>query len=98
MNIPVKSKRRKVRFASDPSQHAEIELHPTPGDFTPDLAAVICNESYRGCCIVAVKNKQLQEGARIRIKVGRLAPLLGEVKWVTDLDVEVAKFGIEFLE
>jgi hypothetical protein len=98
MPAQVKNSRRKVRFTADPFHHASIDFNPQPNEFNPEIVALICNESYNGCCVVALKKQQLQSGARIRIKIGGLAPMMGEVRWVLDLDVEVVKIGIELLE
>lgn len=98
MPANLKNGRRKVRFTADPFHHAAIDLNPQLDEFNPEIVALICNESYNGCCVVALRKQQLQKGARVRIKIGDLAPMMGEIKWVLDLDVEVVKMGIELLE
>ena len=98
MNVAAKPSRRSLRFTDNQSLHAEIDFDVTVKPFQVDLPAIICNESFRGCCIVTVKNDRLSSGSRLRIKVGDLTPMLGEVKWVSDIDPEVMKIGIQFLE
>ncbi len=94
----VKPTRRNLRFTSDPSLHAEIQFDSVAQEFVSDLAGIICNESYTGCCLGVPASDRVREGTRFRLRVGNLAPMLGEVKWVTKVDPEIWKVGIHFLE
>jgi hypothetical protein len=98
MTALAKKTRRKLRFAPDPSQHAEIDFNLNRKNFEGELPALIFNESYSGCCVVMMKEKRLKVGGHFKVKVGLLAPLLGEVRWINELDDHFVKLGIEFLE
>lgn len=90
--------RKKIRFSPDPSQHAEIDFNSTHENFRCELPALIFNESYNGCCVIALKDKRFKIQGRFKIKVGLLSPLLGEIRWITELDNDFVKLGVEFLE
>jgi len=98
MSSMSKPGRRNLRFTSDQSLHAEIQFDYQNSDFTSELAGIICNESYSGCCLAITHHDRVREGARFKVRVANLAPLLGEVKWVHKVDPEVWKIGIQFLE
>ena len=60
MTALAKKTRRKLRFAPDPSQHAEIDFNLNRKNFEGELPALIFNESYSGCCVVMMKEKRLK--------------------------------------
>ena len=98
MPATVRNTRKKLRFAPDPSMHAEIDFDTKQETFRCEMPALIFNESYSGCCVVAMKEKRFKVGSKFRIKVGLLAPLYGEIRWVNMLDNDFIKMGVEFLE
>lgn len=98
MTALAKKPRRKLRFAPDPSQHAGIDFNLSQKKFEAELPALIYNESYSGCCVVVMREKRLKVGGQFKIKVGLLAPLMGEIRWINELDDTFVKLGVEFLE
>ena len=60
--------------------------------------ALVIDEALDGCGLVVVNNKILAEGDICLVKVGMLDPLIGEVRWLRELDEEVHKIGIMYLE
>ena len=59
---------------------------------------MIVEEAKSGCGLVVVRRPDLTPGKVIRVKVGRLTPLLAEIKWRNELDTKVARIGCAFLE
>ena len=92
------NKRKNVRFKTDPSQAAQIDLTLDPSNFRCDVAALIYNESYRGCCLIAIKHEKLKIGTRCRIQLGPLAPIGAELKWTEEIDPEIIRMGFYFYE
>ena len=93
-----KVKRRFVRFDADPKDIALIEFSPGGKAFNPSVAAVISNEAYGGCGLVMVTRLQIKEGEKVRVKVGRVKPLLGTVAWVNPLEGRIVQIGVRFDE
>ena len=91
--------RAKLRFAPDPGAYATIDLNDdAEADFEPQHVALIYNESYHGCGVIVLKCKALKMGAYCRVQVGKLPPMLAEVKWRKELDREVARVGLQYIE
>ena len=90
------NKRKGIRHRSDPSLSGQICLSLAPAPFSCDIAAIIFNESYRGCCLITMVHEKLVTGLRCQVKVGKGDPILGELKWVEQLDAEVIKIGFYF--
>ena len=94
-----RTKRRHVRFAPERSADAAIDLDPTREEFKSDVAALIVDEApMGGVCLLVLRAPEMKEGKKLRVRVGDLAPLNGIVVWRTELDTEIAKVGIRFLE
>ena len=94
------NKRRSIRFQPDPNTMAHVELgtFSTSKVFRPSLTALVTEESYRGCGLALMMSKDLQVGSKMRIQVGKGAPLIGEVRWRTELDSQIMRVGIMYLE
>jgi hypothetical protein len=94
------SGRKSIRFEPDEGTIAQID--PTAQEdkskFRPTIQALVIDEALDGCGVVLVKNTALGEGDICLIKVGQLDPLIGEVRWIKELDQDVHKIGIMYLE
>lgn len=91
-------KRKHIRAAPDPDDYVQIDFE-IDGEFTFRYAALIVEESpLGGCSIVFLSSVDLKPGDRCRIKVGNMAPLLSEVVWMKNLDAQVKRCGIKYLE
>ncbi len=92
--------RKSIRFEPDEGTIAQIDptAHDDKSKFQPKILALVIDEALDGCGIVLVNNKTLFEGDICLIKVGQLDPLIGEVRWLKELDEEVHKIGIMYLE
>lgn len=93
-----KVKRRFVRFDPDPTDTALVEFSPTGKAFKPTLAAIISNEAYGGCGLVLITRQRIKEGDKIRVKVGRIKPLIGVVAWVDPLAPRIIQIGVRYEE
>ena len=93
--------RKTLRF--DPEQGTIALIDPQAkadkGRFEPVVPALIVDEALEGCGLVVVKRQHsLQEADRCLVKVAELDPLLAEVRWIEDLDDDVQKIGLMYLE
>ena len=88
------------RFPPDEGTIAWIDpnMQGDKRDFKPTIAALVTDESLRGCGIVVLSRDDMCQGAECMIRVGRLAPLLSQVRWVKDLSANARKVGVMFLE
>jgi len=92
------SKRRQFRVKPDIDDLCLIDPEPSE-EFNPTIGAFIVNESpLAGCGLVVREGDGLEKGMDVRIKLGKLAPLLGRIVWKKELDSELYKIGIELLE
>lgn len=96
----IDSDRRSLRFQPDEGNIAEIdpEAKDNKNNFKARIRALIVDEALEGCCLVLTHNRLLQVGDICLVKVGMLDPLISEVRWIRDLDEEIQKIGIMYLE
>ena len=91
--------KRPIRFDPDPLDVAFIDLTPKGKTFEPELVALIINESYQGCSLVISGKKPLiKKDQEIKIKVGRLSPLMARVVWMKKIESDLFRVGIQILE
>lgn len=92
--------RRAIRFKPDPGDYALVDMLniERAGDFRPTMLGLILEESAKGCGIVVLSNVVLKIGSFCRVKVGRGPALKAEVRWRKDLDDEVMRLGLLYLE
>jgi hypothetical protein len=92
--------RENIRFQPDPDTIAHIDcIHLTKtSPFQPTMQALVTEESHRGCGLVLKMTKDLQVGAVCRVKVGHSSALRAEVRWRVELDSQVFRIGVMFLE
>ncbi|MDA8793644.1 hypothetical protein N9N67_10365 [Bacteriovoracaceae bacterium] len=86
------TKRSHIRFSLEDSSVAQIKFKDQIQEKV--LFALVVNESYTGCCLVA--NETISEGADIHIKVGNLDYIPATIIWINKLDDSVYKYGFEF--
>ncbi len=89
--------RKHTRFKSDAGAICEIDLEERK-KFQPSVSALILEESYGGCGLALLRTSQLQVGAICVVKVGALEPMRSEVRWRKDVDDQLIKIGIKYLE
>ncbi|MNK80910.1 hypothetical protein D3C87_1006430 [compost metagenome] len=89
---------RSIRFQPDPLDHALIDFQFETAPFEPEAVGLILNESYAGCALVIKTTKLLNKDQKIKVKVGRIDPMMAKVIWVQPLEASLVKVGIQFLE
>jgi hypothetical protein len=92
--------RRSLRFPPDEGAVAWIDpsVHEDKHAFKPTVAALVIDEALNGCGLITLAQDWLREGAECMVRVGQLAPLRAEIRWVKDLNDDVLKIGVVFLE
>jgi hypothetical protein len=90
-------KRKHTRFKPDPDTFAFIDVK-TGREFKPQLSALVTEESFKGCSMVLLATESLQVESRCRVQVGKLGPMWAEVRWRQELDPQVIKIGLMYLE
>jgi len=92
--------RKALRFPPDEGTLAWIDpdYHEDKQLFKPQIPALVIDEALDGCGLVVLYHERLSEHAKCMIRVGNLDPLAAQVRWIKDLDEEVLKIGVMFLE
>ena len=91
--------RRNLRYKPDKLQSAQIMFDGHSTNWEPDDVALIIDESAVSGCQLVLRFTQLcTAGSRVRIKLGPLDPLLGEVVWRREIDADLFRVGVRFLE
>lgn len=90
--------RRNIRYQPDPLTVAWIDPLSSGGTFKPKLKALVFSESYSGCGLVGLTADFFNIDSSFRIKVGDVLPLRAEIAWVRELDQDVCKLGIRYLD
>ena len=91
--------RRHLRSPPDPTDFAQIDLDADPGKFTFQYVGLIKEEApMGGCSIVCLESVGLSQGKKLRIKVGRMSPVMAEIVWNRKIDEGVYSYGVKFLE
>ncbi len=92
--------RRSLRFPPDEGAVAWLDpsVHEDNRDFKPTIAALVTDEALKGCGLITLVHDWLREGAECMVQVGDLAPLRAQIRWVKDLNDNVLKIGVVFLE
>jgi len=93
-----KKKRVSFRFSAEPGTLVQIQ-NIAPGLKQEGVYGLAIDEAYRGCSFVITGKKPLwKEGEILKIKVGKLAPLRGEIRWIKKLERNVWTVGVKYLE
>lgn len=92
------SDRKFVRFKPDTDAIALIDLNEDSTEFNPTITALVLNESYSGCALIFAHNDFLKPATKVKIKIGKLDPLKGQVAWSKILEENIQKVGIALLE
>ena len=93
------NKRQHLRFTPDPNEFARIDTNPNGDNFNFEYVALIVEEApLGGCAFVGLDMIPLREGDLFRIQLGNLAPVHAEVVWRRQIDGQIYRFGVQFLE
>lgn len=92
------AKRKYTRFTPELSTVAYIDYELKTARFEAMQSGLCFSESYKGCGLILLKNKDLEAGQLVRVKIGELSPLTAEIMWIEKLDRDSIKVGFQFLE
>ena len=87
--------RATTRFKPDPLTSAL--LFPKINSETC-LLTLVLNESQTGCALLINTEDGFKKGQKVVVKVGNLHELTSEVIWVTEIDENIFKLGLKYLE
>lgn len=90
--------RAKIRFKPEKNEICFISFDPY--EFKEEVNALILNESAQGACLIINKriippNAVLSPGVPLFLKIGNLDPIESVLRWVTDIDNDLVKIGIQ---
>jgi hypothetical protein len=91
-------KRKHIRFASDTGTQAFILSNDDGEKLKTPLPALVVEESFKGCSLVVLKDAIFHEGAILNVKVGKLDPMLSEIRWVKTYDGKISYIGLVYRE
>jgi hypothetical protein len=92
--------RESRRFPPDEGTLAWIdtEVHEDKRAFRPTIAALVTDEALHGCGMVALAHDRFRDEAECMVQVGDLAPLRSQIRWIKNLNHDVLRIGVRFLE
>jgi hypothetical protein len=95
-----KDARKSRRFPPDEGTLAWIDpnVHDDKRHFKPTIAALVTDEALHGCGMITLSRDPIGPDAECMIRVGDLAPLRSQIRWVKDLSGDARKVGVMFLE
>jgi len=94
-----KNRRNSIRFKPDEGTYALIDPQPDfSAEFDPTVPALVFSESHKGCGLVILLTPKLLVGEIIRVQVGNLPIFRAEVRWRDQIDSQVVKIGLMFLD
>ncbi len=67
-------------------------------EFNIELYGLLFSEAYGGFGAILRKTDKFQFGDKFYSQVGKVQPLLSEIVWRSDLDDDVIKIGVKYLE
>ena len=93
-----RNNRAKIRFKPDNVDFGFISFNLV--EFQKDITTLILNESATGACLVINRKLvpssiNIKDGLSILVKIGNLEPEVSVIRWVTIIDDDLIKFGIE---
>lgn len=87
---------RALRFPPNPSDHAILSF--APGEFRPDLQALLTDETPGGGCgLVFFSHPSFVVGATLKVQIGRREPVGAQVVWMRELPQKLCQAGLKFL-
>jgi len=98
MNIDTKNKRKKIRFEAEPNTLALISFNHEAKKFTPEIIALVLEESIKGYKLVAVQNREIMVGEKLKIKINNLPIFFVEIRWIKKIEKKVISFGVLIIE
>lgn len=62
------------------------------------LVTLVLNESATGCALLIHFEQKPKKGQKVVVKVGNLHELTSEVIWAKEIDENIFKIGLKYLE
>lgn len=96
--VPTKNLKRPrsaTRFKPDPLTVAYLSLKATG---TGQLVGLILNESFTGCAVLINTEERFKLDQKVFVKVGNLHAMAAQIIWSTQLDENIFKIGLRYLE
>lgn len=103
--------RKRIRFEPEPMDIAIIAVSDEAQEryknrgyaFRGDIPGLIENESHNGCSLLVIlhgddRQNLLNMESNCIVKLGKLNPLAGVVKWKKEIEEGIYRIGIELLE
>lgn len=87
-----------IRFKSDNKTLAQISYHESKQDFVVDVIGLAINESYSGSCICFVSKDAPKKDSEFWLKVGNMPILRAKCIWKKDVDEDLCRVGIHYLD
>ncbi|HAR42495.1 MAG TPA: hypothetical protein DCS07_07665 [Bdellovibrionales bacterium] len=98
-DLSKKNRRNSIRFKPDEGTYALIDPKPDfSAEFEPTTPALVFSESHKGCGLVILMTSKLLVGEIIRVQVGNLPVFRAEVRWREQVDSQIIKVGLLFLD
>jgi hypothetical protein len=80
-------------------EYAQVMFDGKSSQWKPDDVGLIIDEAaLAGTQLVMKANDMCNKGAVVKVKLGHMDPLLGEIVWRKDIDTDLFRIGINFLE
>lgn len=93
-------------------QRKHIRYKPMPGsevvyldfkssqkdDFYPNILGLVFSESYKGFGAIFIGEEPFDKGTQCYIRIGQIGPLRAEVRYTIQLDVDIFRAGLMYLD
>lgn len=91
--------RKHLRYKPEKLETALIMFDGERNGWHPDECALIIDESaVAGAQLIVKFTDRLQPASKVKVKLGQLEPLLGEVAWRKEVAADLCRIGVRFLE
>lgn len=88
----------RVRFKPADDTLALIQRKSPKTKKTMVIPCLILNESFSGCALVSLASEEFKKDEFIRVKVGNLALMQAQIRWVKAINADIITMGLEYLE
>ena len=89
-------KRSRIRFS--PTEDALVYVYLPLEDEIIEKKGLLFDESANGCSVIMLRNKTLISGQDVLIKVGDLAHLEAQVRWIKEIHDNTFLIGFMYHE
>ena len=94
--------RKHTRFKPDEGTMAWLEWADNTGQFSSRAGgrapALVVSESHGGCGLVVYALGKVEIGTMCKVQVGSLPLIKAELRWVKEVDHEIRRIGLKYLE